>query len=238
MNVFTIFYVKTRNRNSVRSYGNNGDPTSQSLDINHNSMRRDIPIMVVSRYESASAFQEEKFSSPKSISSREASCPGRQDSYDGSGYGRSPNHNKYNDCNKKITKEETSETENGDSKIYLRGVDPYRKDRQSKKKENREGYTRNQRGSSKLESENVPSIELVSEEYCPNKERMSKLQSSLGELCRVGTLDGRQKFRQRPVHLYTRTIRILNCMIMPPCLKCQFVAKLMNCMGANIRKIR
>ena len=76
---FTIFCVGTRNRNSIWSHGEHGDPTSQSLNINHNSMGRNMSTMVILCNESASAFQEEKFLSPKSISCRGTGSPGRQD---------------------------------------------------------------------------------------------------------------------------------------------------------------
>ncbi|CAB4424555.1 unnamed protein product [Rhizophagus irregularis] len=69
---------------------------------------------------STSEFQEIKLPSPENISSRKTGSPGRQDDFDGIGYGGYPNHNKYNDFNKKITKEETSQTENEDNKIVLK----------------------------------------------------------------------------------------------------------------------
>ncbi|CAB5326659.1 unnamed protein product [Rhizophagus irregularis] len=69
-----------------------------------------------------------------------------KDDYNGNGYGRSPDHNKYDEFNKKITKEETSQMtkmENEDNKF------------------------------SGIEGENNQSmIEGVSFGCCPNKERI------------------------------------------------------------------
>src|ERR1043166_5506141 len=104
MNVF--YYILC-----IIPFGPTGRSTSQSLDIyNNNSMGRDMPIMILLRNESASAFQEEKFQIPKGISSRETGSPGRQDNYDGNGCAKSSGHNKFNDFNQKITKEGMSET--------------------------------------------------------------------------------------------------------------------------------
>ncbi|CAI2165217.1 7176_t:CDS:2 [Funneliformis geosporum] len=184
-----------RNRNTVRSHGKDGDPTSLSININHNSVGRGMSFMDVLRTESTSAFQKEEFSSQKSIPSREIGSFGRQVNYDGNSCGRSPDHNKHNDFNKKISKEELSETtENEDHKIHVRGLDPYWEDRKdtkrTTKKPNGGDNIPKQQDGSRIESKNVPSIEMVSEEYCPNKVRIDEMQSSLGKLCRIGTLEG------------------------------------------------
>ncbi|CAG8666218.1 15898_t:CDS:2, partial [Funneliformis caledonium] len=198
-NGFRETFHGTRNRNSVRSHGQNGDPSSQSLDINNNGMGCDLPIMVVSRNESTSASQEErfeKFPSPKGISSRETGSPCRQDNNDGNGCGRSPDHNKYNDFNKKITKEEMSETtksENEDNKMYVRGIYSYWEERQGTSKagtkRNEQDYIPKQQIGGGIEDEYNQSIEGVSFGCCPNKERIRIMQASLGELCRNGALD-------------------------------------------------
>ncbi|GES79168.1 hypothetical protein GLOIN_2v1488187 [Rhizophagus clarus] len=177
----------TRNRNSVRSRRQNGDLVSRSSDIGYNSVGRDLPIMVLLRDESTSSFREEKLPSPKSFSSRETGSPVRQDDFDGTRYEGSPDHNKNNYINKKITKEEqTTRSENKDNKLYVRSVSPYWEDRQdtskARAKRNEKDSIPKQQIGSGIEDENNQSIEGMSFGCCPNREKI--MQASLGKLCR------------------------------------------------------
>uniref|UniRef100_U9SZM7 Uncharacterized protein n=2 Tax=Rhizophagus irregularis TaxID=588596 RepID=U9SZM7_RHIID len=183
----------TRNCNSVWSNGQNGGFTSHSPDINHNSLGCNLPIMVALCDKSTSKFQEIKLPSPENISSQKTGFPIQQDDFDGIGYRGYSNHNKYNNFNKKITKEETSQTENEDDKMYVQSVSLYWEDRQdtymARTERNGEDYIPKQQIGSGIENENSQSIKRVPFGCCPNTERVRIMQASLGKLCRDYGLD-------------------------------------------------
>ncbi|CAB5389911.1 unnamed protein product [Rhizophagus irregularis] len=76
----------TRNCNSVWSNRQNGGLTLHSPDINHNSLERNLSIMVVLCDKSTSKFQEIKLPSPENISSQKTGFPIQQDDFDGIEY--------------------------------------------------------------------------------------------------------------------------------------------------------
>ncbi|CAG8574968.1 2944_t:CDS:2 [Paraglomus occultum] len=170
-------------KNKKQHTGQDGNSASVSTDSNDNSMGRDMPSLDI-LCQSASP---EKNDTPGSdcISDKDVEPPCRQDFKDGDKYAGSSNHNQPHIFN----------SEREDCKIHVRSIDS-RWDSTNETRKNADIH-KQQKGN-RGESANDTSVEMVSFECCPNQERISALQESLGQLLRVGALVGTKWTTENP----------------------------------------
>ncbi|RIA81162.1 hypothetical protein C1645_837434 [Glomus cerebriforme] len=180
------------NSYSARYCGPNGDTTRLPADSSSNSLGRSFAFVDV-------LCQTKE--SDTEIPCQDVKTLGKQDSDNGTGFGRTPIDGKPHIFNskkedQKITKKKERKTkrkEKNTSKknyresIHVRGVNSQRKgDNNAKQKDDNP----QQQADSRIKSIKDTSIAMVSFECCPNNRTIRELSPSLGELFRIGTLAG------------------------------------------------
>ncbi|PKC72092.1 hypothetical protein RhiirA1_452725 [Rhizophagus irregularis] len=124
-------------------------------------------------------------SRPETFSYQNANYLGRQNYGDGTECVGSPNNSKCNGINERRKNRE----------IYVRDISPLWN---SDKNNNERNVVQEQPINSEIESGKYSDIAMVSQEYCPNRERIKNLRLSLGELCRVGAFTGNARTEEKP----------------------------------------
>ncbi|CAH1767694.1 11418_t:CDS:2 [Entrophospora sp. SA101] len=163
-------FQASRNHYSVRSRGQDGDPTSFSTDINDYGLGRHMSSMDIPH---KSASPENDAPRPDCISDEDVGASCQPNFKDGDEYVGPPIHSKPHIFN----------PEREDCKIHVRGIDSLW---DSKNETNERANIRKKQTGIRDESENDANIVFK----CPNQRRIRELQSTLGQLLRIGTLEG------------------------------------------------
>ncbi|RHZ86863.1 hypothetical protein Glove_43g10 [Diversispora epigaea] len=161
--------------------------TLLSTNFDNNGMRRSLSSLDMLHYENDVI----RGNRPEKIFSKDANYIGRQNHDDGNLYVGSPKDSKFNIFNEKKK----------DNEIYVRGIDPLWV---GINMINGSSNFQQQQISSKVESGNNASIGIVPFEYCTNREIIQRMQASLGQLFRIGTLESTSwttKQKKKPCHL-------------------------------------
>nr|CAG8614810.1 1015_t:CDS:2 [Entrophospora candida] len=163
-------FQASRNHYSVQSQGQDGDPTSLETDINdyglgHHISSMDIPHKLASLENDAPR--------PDCISDEGVGASCRQNFKDGDEYVGLPIHSKPHIFN----------LEREDCKIHVQGIDSLW---DSKNETNERANIQKKQTDIRDESENDANFVFK----CLNQQRIQELQSTLGQLLRIGTLEG------------------------------------------------
>ncbi|CAB5393737.1 hypothetical protein RhiirA5_475957 [Rhizophagus irregularis] len=156
-------------------------------------------------------------SRPETFSYQNANYLGRQNYGDGTECVGSPNNSKCNGINERRK----------DREIYVRDISPLWN---SDKNNNERNGVQEQPINSEIESGKYSDIAMVSQEYCPNRERIKNLRLSLGELCRVGAFTGNARTEEKPktpCHFVVPNVQYKGQFFMNPCPMCRWGKKMM-----------